>query len=88
MRRHTVLIMSKIFLRKKSLDLIPIDQVMEASERVIVRPQNPPNTCQKLKSPFIEERGLLLQDEINNLICSIITRCEACAAARGGHIRY
>ncbi|GFW13436.1 transposable element Tcb2 transposase [Trichonephila clavipes] len=70
----------------KSLELNHIDYVWDALRRAISRRQYPPNKCQTLKSELIEEWRLLPQDEINNLICRLRTRCETCIEARGGHI--
>ncbi|GFV40255.1 hypothetical protein TNCV_1444081 [Trichonephila clavipes] len=51
----------------KSPGLNPFEHVCDAFGRAIARHHYPPNTRQMLKWVLIEEWGLLLQDEINNL---------------------
>ncbi|GFW77723.1 transposable element Tcb1 transposase [Trichonephila clavipes] len=72
----------------KSPDLNPIEHVWEALGRAISRRQYPPNTHQTLNSVLVEEWGLLTQEEINILICSMKAHCEACIASRSGHLPY
>ncbi|GFU37266.1 hypothetical protein TNCV_4272631 [Trichonephila clavipes] len=69
-----------------SPDLNPIKHAWDALGRALARRQYPPNKRHTLKSPVKEEWGLLPQDEIYNLICSMRDRSEACIEATAARV--
>ncbi|GFS47143.1 transposable element Tcb2 transposase [Trichonephila clavipes] len=71
-----------------SPDLNPIEHVWDAlGRRIAARLHHPENT-QQLKHKRIEERVLLPQEMLHQLVLSMRRRCEATIAVRGGHIPY
>ncbi|GFV12859.1 transposable element Tcb2 transposase [Trichonephila clavipes] len=71
-----------------SPDLNPIEHVWDAlGKRIAARLHHPENT-QQLKQMLIEERVLLPQEMLHQLVLRMRRRCEATIAVRRGHIPY
>ncbi|GFV72930.1 transposable element Tcb2 transposase [Trichonephila clavipes] len=69
-----------------SPDLNPIEHVWYVlGIRIAARLHHPENT-QQFKQMLVEERVLLPQEMLHQLVLSTRRRCEATIAVRGGHI--
>jgi len=71
-----------------SLDLTPIENLLDELGRRVRHRQSPPETLQELRDAHVHEWNNIPQPFIQRLIGSMRRRCEVVVAARGGHTRY
>ncbi|GFX48951.1 transposable element Tcb2 transposase [Trichonephila clavipes] len=71
-----------------SPDLNLIEHVWNMLGRRIAARQPPPTCLPELRRAFLYEWCNIRQDQIDNLILSMPTRCKACIASSGRHTPY
>ena len=71
-----------------SPDLNPIEHVWDALGRRLAERSYPLENTKQLKHMLREEWQLLPQELLDKLVLSMIRRCHATIAVRGGHIPY
>ncbi|GFX02711.1 DDE_3 domain-containing protein [Trichonephila clavipes] len=71
-----------------SPDLNPIEHVWDMLGRRIAAHQVPPTCLPELRRALLDEWYNIPQDQIDNLIPSILRRCKACIASFGRHTPY
>ncbi|GFX53245.1 transposable element Tcb1 transposase [Trichonephila clavipes] len=71
-----------------SPDLNPIDHVWDMLGRRIEARQSPPTCLPELRRALFDEWCNIPQDQIDNLILSMLRRCKACIVSSGRHTPY
>ena len=71
-----------------SSDLSPIEHMWDEMERRLRRLANQPVTLDSLGQELTNIWNNIPQAFLNNLVSSMIRRCQACINANGGHMRY
>ncbi|GBN39766.1 Transposable element Tcb2 transposase [Araneus ventricosus] len=71
-----------------SPDLNPIEHVWDMLGRLIAASQPPPTCLPELRRTLLDEWCNIPQDQIDNLIPSMLRRCKACIASSGRHTPY
>ncbi|GFW79131.1 transposable element Tc3 transposase [Trichonephila clavipes] len=71
-----------------SPDLNPIEHVWDMLGRQIEARQPPPTCLPELRRALLDEWCNIRQDQIDNLILSMLRRCKACIASSGRHTPY
>uniref|UniRef100_A0A4W5N2G4 Tc1-like transposase DDE domain-containing protein n=1 Tax=Hucho hucho TaxID=62062 RepID=A0A4W5N2G4_9TELE len=72
----------------KSPDLNHIEHVWDLLDRRVRPRAIPPRNVRELAGALVEEWGNISQQELANLVQSMIRRCTAVLNAAGGHTRY
>ena len=67
--------------------LNPIEHLWDNLDTCVRQRQNPPGKVNELRDALLEEWNNIPQTQINNLIHSMRSRCQAVSNARGGHTR-
>ncbi|GFW74856.1 transposable element Tcb2 transposase [Trichonephila clavipes] len=63
-----------------------VDECLQSED---ITPRQPPPTClPELRRALLDEWFNIPEDEIDNLILSMLRRCKACIASSGRHTLY
>ena len=71
-----------------SVDMSPIEHVLDELDRRVRNKVPPPANVAQLYQMLIQEWNNIPQLRIQNVIQSMRRRCPACIQANGGHNRY
>ncbi|GFX99898.1 transposable element Tcb1 transposase [Trichonephila clavipes] len=71
-----------------SPDLNSIEHVRDMLDRRIAARQPPPTCLPELRRSFLDEWCNIPEDQIDNLILSMLRRCKTCIASSGRHTPY
>jgi len=72
----------------KSPDLNLIEHLWDQLDKRVRQRQPPPQTLDQLRQMLQQEWRTIPRNNVRNLIESMLKRCRAVLAARGGHTRY